>query len=381
MHTNARYFFVRLVIASLAAACAISATPVAQAAHKTVYETQKLTFPDGGSGGAVAISGNLAIVGDAGYQFNSGAAYIYAFDGTSWNFQAKLLPFSAYGIPHFGLAVAISGNMAMVGAPFDDTLQPDGGAVYVFHFDGTAWTVQDILYPSQPAEGALFGYSISISGTSALIGAPLNPGTASVFAFDGEAWRQQATLSPDDGAPGDDFGFCVSLSGNRALVGAPLDDHGTAYVFDFDGTTWNQDAKLIDPTEGRAFGDTVSLSGDKALVGAPNTAGLRGAAYIFSFDGASWSLEAKLQDPGGQAYDYLGSSVALSNRVAIVGARHQLDTGKIYEYSFRQNGWKLNAELVASDANSLLAPALSGKTVWVAGNGGQAYIFSLGGQP
>ncbi len=380
MHTKNPSAVVRLIAILLIAISTGSVIPAAQAALKTVYETQELTLPDGDVGAAVSISGNLAIVGNTDF---TGAAYIYAFDGASWNFQAELQPFSGYGEPHFGHAVAISGNVAMVGAPFDDTFQVDGGVVYVFQFDGTTWKFQNMLHALQPSEGAFFGYSISISGTKALIGAAGGTGIACVFAFNGETWRQQAELIPDDGGSRDSFSRSVSLSGNRALVGAPGNGGtGAAYVFDFDGTTWNQSAKLVTPTDGRCFGDSVALSGDTALIGAPNTAGSRGAAYIFSFDGASWSEEAKLRVAGGQAYDYLGSSVALSGAIALVGARHQLDTGRIYEYLFRQNEWKLRAELVASDGtdgNSLgNAVALSGKTVF--GSAGQAYIFSLSGQ-
>ena len=71
-----------------------------------------------------------------------------------------------------------------------------------------------------------------------------------MFDFNGTAWSQTAKLTAGDGAAGDQFGFSVSLSGDRALVGAKLatttsgSDSGSAYVFDFNGTAWSQTAKL-----------------------------------------------------------------------------------------------------------------------------------------
>ena len=120
----------------------VTAAPGAPAL-RTIYETQKLTDPDGERGDsfgtAVSVSGNLAIVGapsdDNGT--NGGSAFIFSFDGTGWNEQAKLT--SPDG-KMFGNAVAISGNMVLVGDPADGAPGPWSGAVYVFTFDGTAWT-------------------------------------------------------------------------------------------------------------------------------------------------------------------------------------------------------------------------------------------------
>ncbi len=222
--------------------------PAAQAALKTIYETQKFTDPDGVSydnfGGAVAISGDLAIVGaqyDDDKGNNSGSAYIYAFDGTSWNLQTKLTASDAIPELRFGTSVAIAGNMALIGAPWDSTLGSLTGTVYVYTFDGTTWTQQAKLFPSDPVPSSLFGESVALSGDTALVGAFLGgPGSAYVFKFDGTAWSEQAKLTAADGASGDYFGLSVSLSGNRALIGAyEAGIGGAAYVFSSDGTTWS----------------------------------------------------------------------------------------------------------------------------------------------
>lgn len=380
---------------------AISLARVAPAAQmiKTIPEIQKLTDPDGGSDGnfglVVALSGNLAIVGnpqDPIKGFDSGSASIFAFDGTSWNLQAKLTANGEVAFDSFGSAVAISGNMALIGAPLDSTLASLAGAVYVFTFDGTTWTQQAKLFASDPATSALFGGALAVSGDTALIGAYFSGnGSAYVFKFDGTAWSEQAKLTAADGGTSDFFGSSVALSENRALVGAYSNGlGGAAYVFSFDGTTWSQEAKLtgLDTREDDQFGYAVALSGDLALIGAPNRDQGRGAAYVFAYDGTSWSQQTKFRITGAMKFEYFGSSVALTPTTSLVGARNVTAPGKIYQYSLRRNVWTLRAQFIPTDSANGdrlgVSLALSGNSVLGGADddfnsgSGSAYIFKLG---
>ena len=88
-------------------------------------------------GYSVAISGNYAIVGaygegDAGGTF-SGKAYI--FDATTGSLLHTLHNPNAYGTSvydYFGYSVAISGNLAVIGACLEDYLDSESGSVYVY---------------------------------------------------------------------------------------------------------------------------------------------------------------------------------------------------------------------------------------------------------
>jgi hypothetical protein len=106
-------------------------------------------------------------------------------------------------------------------------------------------------------------------------------GAAYVFTSSGSTWTQQAKLTASDGAANNDFGFSVALSGSTALVGAFGNNSGTgaAYVFVRSGSTWTQQAKLA--SSGGGFGNSVTLSGSTALVGAPLNPSHIGAAYVF----------------------------------------------------------------------------------------------------
>jgi hypothetical protein len=397
--------FVRLsatLLLAISTAGAAPATPII----KNIYETQALTASGvergDGFGCAVSILGNLAIVGarfDSDKGPSSGSAYIFAFDGTSWNQQAKLTSSDEVAFDQFGSAVAISGNTALIGAPDDKTLADYAGAVYVFTFDGTAWTQQAKLFASdgELEPGSTFGRCIALSGDIAVIGSDAE--AAYVFTFDGTVWSEQAKLTASDGFDHDHFGTAVALSGTshgtghqQALVGAYENGlGGAAYIFDFDGASWNQEAKLtaLDTADGDDFGWTVWLSGDLALVGAPSKAGLRGAAYFFAFDGTTWSQETKLKAPGAKKNSNFGYSVLFSDTVALVGSDVIFgEPGVIYEYVLHQNAWTPRAQLRASrglEGGGLgSCVALSGNTILAGADnsdGGpgtnQAFIFSL----
>jgi hypothetical protein len=153
----------------------------------------------------------------------------------------------------FGCAVALSGDTALITAPWNDDNGTDSGSAYVFIRTGTTWTQQAILLTSDGAAGDQFGYFASLDGNTALIGAPADDssrGSAYVFTRTGTTWTQQQKLLASDGAAGDNFGTFNTLSGDTAFIGAPFDDDngtnsGSAYVFTRTGTTWTQQQKLL----------------------------------------------------------------------------------------------------------------------------------------
>lgn len=298
----------------------------------------KLTASDGSEGDAfgtaVAILGDRAVVTTN--RSSGSAAYVFVF-GTVWTQQAKLIPLDGGGGERFGSSVSISGDRVLVGASSGQG--NSRGAAYVFAFDGTSWSQQQKLTVSGGSPGDYFGYDVSISGDRALVGAygsSAERGAAYVFDYTGTSWVQRARLFPTDLIPGDRFGISVSVTGDRALIGADEGGvggsaGGKAYVFALEGTSWSQQQKLtasdrppnfIDRRDDR-FGVSVALSGDEALIGAtfaPSAADETGAAYQFAFDGTSWTELAKLTASDGARDDRYGNAVSLSVGAAIVGA-------------------------------------------------------------
>jgi hypothetical protein len=178
----------------------------------------------------------------------------------------------------FGYSVSFSadGQTALVGAYGDDDKGDYSGSVWVFDWNGGAWTARPKLLAPDGAASDAFGYSVSLSadGETALVGASGDDdngdssGSAWVFDWDGSAWSARPKLLAPDGATGDYFGYSVSLSadGQTALVGAYKDDDngslsGSAWVFDWDGSAWSARTKLLKPdgAAGNSFGCSVSL--------------------------------------------------------------------------------------------------------------------------
>ena len=122
-----------------------------------------------------------------------------------------------------------------------------------------------------------------------------NTGSAYIFEFDGTQWKETAILTASDAAAGDQFGFSVSIDGDRAIIGANRNDDdagtdaGSAYIFEFNGTDWNETMKLTanDAAADDRFGFSVSIDGDRAIIGAnqnDDNGSNSGSAYIFCLD-------------------------------------------------------------------------------------------------
>jgi hypothetical protein len=325
---------------------------------------------DDNFGWTVSLSGDRALVGaylsDPGSTNNAGAAYIFtrATDGT-WTQEAKLTASDKAMNAQFGLSVSLNGDRALVGANLSS---PGGttyaGAAYIFtRASNGAWTQEAKLVASDKASNDWFGQSVSLSGDRALVGSvgsdpggSTSAGAAYVFtrASNG-AWTQEAKLVASDKAANDYFGFSVSLSGDRALVGAfysdpgGTTDAGAAYVFTrASNGTWTQEAKLVasDKAAGDNFGYSVSLSADRAIVGAlyarqaAGGAARPGTAYVFSrTSGGTWSQDSKLVASDPLSGDRFGNSVAISGNRVLIGAYFSdpggtLNAGAAYVFNF-----------------------------------------------
>jgi len=282
---------------------------------------------------------------------------------------AKLLADDGEADDLFGYSASIDGDTAVFGAIWDDDNGPNSGSAYVFTRSGGAWTQQAKLLAGDGAGEDYFGFSISLSSDTAVIGAYANDdngsgsGSAYVFTQSGGAWTQQAKLLASDGAADDQFGQSVSLSGDTAVIGAWQDDDngnesGSAYVFTRSDGVWTQQTKLL-PSIGAAddlFGISVSLSGDTAVIGAvwdDDNGSDSGSAYVFTRSGGEWTQQAKLLASDGSADDWFGHHVSLSGGSVVIGANWDDDngskSGSAYVYTRSGGVWTQRAKLLASD--------------------------------
>ena len=351
----------------------------------TWTETEKLLAGDGTAGdhfgGAVAISGDWAIVGAPRAAGDSGAAYIFERGaGGTWTETEKLLADDGVPDDSFGGAVAMSGDQAIVGATGDDDKGDASGSAYVFERDaGGTWTQTQKLLASDGAEDDAFGGALAISGDRAVIGATGDDdkgdwsGSAYIFERNPDStWGQTgpepgkryetAKILASDGAADDYFGWsAVAIDGDRAVVGAPGDDDkgyasGSAYIFDRDaGGTWGQTgpepgkryetAKILadDGAEYDRFGGAVAIGGDRAIVGASGHDGSRGLAYVFERDaGGDWT-ETEMLVAGDAGDVCFGTSLAMSRDRAIFGASCEGVLGSAYLLDLAGSAYAVSA--------------------------------------
>ena len=329
-------------------------------------QTAKLVAADAAAGDrfgfSVSISGDTAVVGanyTDGVGLNSGSAYVFRNIGGVWQQAVKLTAADAAAADEFGFSVSISGDTAVIGARLDDDVGDGCGSAYAFREVGGVWQQAAKLIAGDGAVGDQFGFSVSVSGDTAVVGARSHGarGSAYVYREVGGVWTQIAQLNAADGAYGDNFGFSVSLSGDTIVVGAYYagSGNGSAYVFREVGGVWQQTAKLIasDTAPGDNFGYSVSISGNAAVIGAPlddDAGDGSGSAYAFREIGGVWQQIAKLIASDGAAGDSFGNSVSISGDTAVIGAK--LDDGSGSAYAFRDVGgvWQQTAKLIASDA-------------------------------
>ena len=243
----------------------------------------------------VALSGNLAAIGAnaANAQFEEVGA-VYIVDVSTGQEMLKFLTSDGSDDDFFGDNVDISGDLAVSGARGDDDNGTDSGSAYVFDAVTGAEVVK--LLPSDGAERDLFGVAVAISGNRVVVGSrrddDLGVDSGSAYVFDATTGQQLFKLLPSDGVANDNFGDHVAITDSLILVSASRDDDngsdtGAVYVFDL--ATGQQLSKLLASDGGvqHFFGYGVSAEGTRVAMGSPfsdQAGSSSGSAYVFNLD-------------------------------------------------------------------------------------------------
>jgi hypothetical protein len=251
-----------------------------------------------------------------------GEVRLRAADGTTPLRYGKLFARDAGG-RLLAASLSVDGNAIVVSVD-------DRNARYPLRIDPLVWAEQQELLASDGMAGDQFATSVSVSGDTALVGAPgdgiAGPGTGSAYVFvrTNNVWKKQQGLSASYASSTDGFGASVSADGDTALLGAP--GANAAYVFVRNNGTWTQQQKLLttDGGTGENVGRSVSLNGDTAVAGAPYAdiqgRAWSGAAYVFVRSGATWTEQQKLAASDFYYDDNFGNSVSVSADTLVVGA-------------------------------------------------------------
>ncbi len=324
-------------------------------------EEQKLLPSDGQAGDnfgrSLELDGNLAVVGthwDDDNGEKSGSVYAFRYNGTAWVQEQKLLASDGKADDRLGNTVSVDGDLIVAGAWKRNGGGKDSGAAYVYRFNGLQWVQEQKLVASDREAYDGFGRHVSVSGDVIAVGAwkdddgASNAGAVYMFRHNGTKWVQEQKLVASDAGAGSLLGWSVYLDGRTVVTGAFGDSpkgtlSGAAYVWRYDGVGWSHEHKIV-PRDGSAydhFGFSIALDGDNLAVGAPVklTEFLGpGAVYLYRYRNNKWNKFRKVVPSDGAPQDAFGFHLALKGKLLVTGSWRDddasADSGSAYLYTF-----------------------------------------------
>lgn len=337
----------------------------------------------------VSIDGDIAVVG-APYEssnatgvsttassdnsiFQPGAAYVYRRVADVWSQVAYLKAFNTDANDEFGISVAISGDIVVVGAHQESSIQKyvnnsatgssdnsaETGAAYVYELIDGVWTGKAYLKASSNSDG--FGNQVAINGNDILIGADYEPSNSSTL-----------------------------INGSHGSNDTSLTRAGAAYVYTKIQKPVAQTAyiKASNVHANAVFGSVVDIDGDTAVVGSyadysnsttivngttasTNTsAPYTGAAFVYLRTASNWAQQAYIKAGNAGASDNFGKSVSISGDTIAIGATAESSdqttitngtgsatndlkssSGAVYVYKRTGTSWTQEAYIKASNAD------------------------------
>ncbi|MEZ5965222.1 MAG: cadherin-like beta sandwich domain-containing protein [Planctomycetota bacterium] len=315
---------------------------------------------------------------------DAGAVYVVERGAAGWQQAAMVKATNAENADMFGAAVAISGDLLVVGAPHESSdargvngdkfnnRSPSSGAAYVFVRQGAGYVFQAYLKASNTGDNDRFGSVVAISGDRIAVSAPgedsgargvggaqgddsvVDSGAVYVFSRVGDQWSQEAYIKATNSGGFDGFGTSLALHDETLVVGAPNEDSaaigvdgdgdndatpesGAAYVYRLRNGMWHAEAYLKATNTGTEdlFGTAVAVHGDLIAVGAPGEASAArviggdqaddsspgaGAVYAYRRSGDVWSPRSYVKADNSGRGDAFGAALAFDGTLLAVGA-------------------------------------------------------------
>jgi len=294
----------------------------------------------GNGGGGGSSEPSYLAVGAYGANSTTGAAYV--FDATDYSIApTKLTPSELVGGDAFGFSIAATSNHIVVGAQWDDDIDTNAGAAYVYDATNLSAT-PTILAPSDLGSSDYFGVAVAAYSNQIAVG---TKNSNAVYVYDANNLSATPTkLQPSGVVAGDYFGISITITSNHIVIGAESDstqeqDAGAVYVYDANNLSATP-TKLV-PSVGYqfgSFGESVAATSNHIVVGAKkddSQGDNAGAVYVYDATNLS-ATPTQIIPSAVDAGDYFGSSVAATSNHIVVGATRDAvqgpSTGATYVY-------------------------------------------------
>jgi FG-GAP repeat/IPTL-CTERM motif len=308
----------------------------------------------------------------------AGAVHLYEYmePAQRWHFLQTISPPDVEGNHTFGDSLYLDGNRLIIGMPQDSAILSRQGSATVLEFDESTstWNEKATLRPGDELGSMAFGEAVAISGNLALVGAPgRQTGVTFVFRYDEtlQEWVEFQKLFLESRRANDSFGRATAITGSSLFVGAvnfnvaELKREIAIYVFDFSAETnqWQQSDRLVPELAATNF-DTRSMSISVAegvlAVGIhqDNThTSSTGSASFFRRNpqSGSWTFEYQAQPMDLQSGDWFGYSIDTDGHYVVVGApladlpTSNAGAAYLFHYSEEEQSWKQASKLHRAD--------------------------------
>ena len=346
--------------------------------HAQCLPVEELTLPgaSGNYGTSVALSGDVAAVGaplaDGIGANKEGGVEIWRHDGVHWTHEQTVLAADGELFDYFGNSVALGDGLLAVGAPYDDDQGAESGAVYLYRFGGGTWNQERKLVAPGGGARTQFGWRLALDGDVLFAEAS---GEVFVYRYHGAiiGWQFEQSISVSS------FDAEFDVSGDRAVFGEYQADgattgDGAVVVYEFDGAIWAETARLSGSSAdtGDQFGRSVAIDGERIAAGATLDGGT-GSLYVLEYDGLDWVEQARLL-PGNGIGGEFGAHVALDGVSAVVLSRTE-----DFAYEFRQErGLWVESAMFGSpitDIGFAASVAIDGDRALIGSSSNHAYEY------
>ena len=347
-------------------------------------------------GGAVDISGDYAVItatGDDDGAENSGAVYVFHFDGENWIEEAKLTAGNPEDEVAFGGSVSIDGDVVVVGDSGRDQGEFNGvGMVHIFERTDEEWEETHRLRPGNVENRISFGSSLAVTGNKLIVGSSGDRedgsgGRIYTYVKIGNNWSLQDILTSDNDVSGASLGRAIDYDRQRLLVGAPFfgdNSEGAVLAFTYTENEWYEVRTLAPEqlSDHAWFGSAVSINGGYAAIGSPNygdNENYSGAVFIYENVEEVWEFRQVIE-PHVQIWE-LGKSVSLLPNLLFIGSSNEL-----FVYRKTEDNWR-EVDVLSPDVRESYGSSIATDSRWaIVGapgaqvdsvESGAAYIYDI----
>ena len=312
---------------------------------------------------ATTTSGTITFTAADGINVASSGVQTFTLSFVSFVQDQKITSSSVSTYADFGYDIEVDGSTMVVGAWGDNTIHTDHGSAWIYIKSGSTWILQDELdAPTYTSSNRRFGWSVDISGDTAIVGAThedsagSDVGAAHIYTRSGSTWSLQQTISPAGLSTQSFLGYDVAIDGDTAVItthpqGSNTDDE-RCFIYTRSGSTWSLQ-QTIDPIPDA--GRSLSLSGDTLALGSTDGGSAGGDVSVYTRSGSTWSLQQTLT-PSVNAQYHGGGGLALDGDTLAVGAAgYSSSTGAAFVYTRSGSTWTeqqiVTADGIAANSN------------------------------